>query len=173
MRFIPTLCAIVLIAPATGLSQMSVANEVRVDAGSRVRIASPVFGSKKQVATVVSITPDTLVLRQGASTTYRSIATSDITALEISSGRYSRKAKGALWGSLIGAGAGAALGYFSYKDPKPCPEFSCFSLDFGPGSKGDAALFGGALGGLVGALVGTFIGRHPTDAWVPATVGTR
>jgi hypothetical protein len=172
MRFIPALCAIVLMAPATGLSQMSAANDVQVDTGSRVRIASPVFGGKKQVATVVSFTPDTLVLRQGASTIYRSIATSDITALEVSTGTYSRKGKGALWGLLIGAGAGAAIGYFSYKDPYPCTlgTSGCGFLDFGPGG---TAAFSGALGGIAGALIGTLIGSRPTDAWAPATVGAK
>jgi hypothetical protein len=172
MRFIPALCAIVLMAPATGHSQVSAANDVQVDTGSRVRIASPVFGGKKQVATVVSFTPDTLVLRQGASTTYRSIATSDIAALEVSTGRYSRKAKGALLGVLIGAGAGATLGYLAYQEPD-CQGFECIGNIFGPNSKGASAAFGGALGGIVGALIGTLVGSRPTDAWVPATIGTR
>jgi hypothetical protein len=170
MRFLPALCAIVLIAPATGFSQMSVANAVRVDTGSRVRVAAPVFGGKKQVATLVSFTPDTLVLRQGASTTYRSIATSDITALEVSAGRHSRKAKGALLGLLMGAGVGAAIGYFSYEEPEPC---GCIRIDLGPSSEGTSAAFGGALGGIVGALIGALVGSRPTDTWVPATVGTR
>lgn len=173
MRLISTLCAVALITPVPGLSQTSASNDVRVDTGSRVRIAAPVFGPKKQVGTVVSVTSDTLVLREGASTTYRSVATSDITALEVSRGTYTRKAKGALWGLLIGGGAGAIAGYISYEDPKPCPDFSCFNLNFGPGSKSDSAMLGGALGGIVGALIGAFVGRHPTDAWAPATAGTR
>lgn len=68
MRFISTLCAVALITPAAGFSQLPAPAEFRIDAGSRVRIAAPVFGTGNQIATVVSVTRDTLVLRQGAST---------------------------------------------------------------------------------------------------------
>ena len=176
MRFISTLCAIALMTPAPGLSQMPAPDDVRVDAGSRVRIASPVFGPKKQVATVVSVTRDTLVLRQGASTTYRSVATSDITTLEVSKGTHTRKAKGALLGLLIGAGAGAAVGYFTYTKPEPCQNVIECIVVVGivePSSKAAFTTLGGALGGIAGALVGAVLGIHPTDAWVPGTVGTR
>ncbi len=109
MRFTNALCALALMAPMPGFSQLAPPDSAAVvDAGSRVRIAAPVFGNKKQVGTVVSVTRDTLVLRQGAATSTRSLATSDITALEVANGTYTRKAKGALWGLLIGAGAGAA-----------------------------------------------------------------
>ena len=173
MRFMSTLCAVALMTPAAGFSQMPVPAEARVDAGSRVRIAAPVFGTGKQIATVVSVTRDTLVLRQGASTTSRSVATSDITALEVSRGRYQHKAKGALWGLLIGAAGGAAAGYLSYSEPKSCQDFSCIGDIFGPSSKGSSAVFGGVLGGIAGTLVGTLVGMRATDAWVPGIVGTR
>jgi uncharacterized protein YcfJ len=107
----------------TGFTQIATSDDVQVTAGSRVRIAAPIFGSKKQVGTVVSVNRDTLVLRQGASTTHQSIPTSDITALEV--------------------------------------------------SKGSSAAFGAVAGGIVGALFGTFFGRHATDAWAPATIGTK
>ena len=84
MRFISTLCAVTLMAPVIGISQTVPPREV--DAGSRVRIAAPVFGTEKQVGTVVSVTRDTLVLRRGANLTTQSVATSDITALEVSKG---------------------------------------------------------------------------------------
>jgi hypothetical protein len=169
-----TLCAVALMAPVPALSQGSAPDGIRtVDAGSRVRIAAPVFGSKKQVGTVVSVTRDTLVLRQGATTANRSVAVSDITAMEVSKGTYSRKAKGALWGLLIGAGTGAALGYISYQEPEPCQDFSCFGTIFGPGSKGGSAAWGAAAGGVLGAVVGTLVGMRPTESWVPGTVGAR
>ncbi len=172
MRFTSTLCALALITPMTAFSQNATSEANQVDAGSRVRIAAPMFGDKKQVGTVVSVSRDTLVLRQGASTTHRSVATSDITALEVSKGTYTRKGKGALWGLMIGAGVGAVAGYVSYTEPKPCTNF-CISMDLGPSSKGSSAAFGGLAGGIVGALFGTFFGRNATDAWEPATVGTK
>jgi hypothetical protein len=173
MRFISTLCAVALMTPAAGFSQMPAPAEARVDAGSRVRIAAPVFGTGKQIATVVSVTRDTLVLRQGASTINRSVATSDITTMEVSWEQHTHKAKGAIWGLLIGAGGGAAAGYLSYSEPGPCQGFSCADNLFGPHSKGSTALLGGVLGGIAGTLVGTLVGMHATDAWVPGTVGTR
>ncbi|MDP9205097.1 MAG: hypothetical protein M3P12_06535 [Gemmatimonadota bacterium] len=176
MRFIFTLCAVALMTPVVGRSQQIGTTVVAVvDAGSRVRIAAPVFGPKKQVGTVVSLTRDTLVLRQGASIATRSVATSDITALEVSKGTYTRKGKGALWGLLIGAGTGAVLGYALYEEPK-CSDPSLFGCNFsivGPDSKGSNAAYSGVAGGIVGAVIGTIVGMGRRDAWTPATVGAR
>src|SRR4051812_33994974 len=97
MRITSALCALALMAPVPGFSQLAPPDPVAVvDAGSRVRIAAPVFGKKKQIGTVVSVTGDTLVLRRGAATAIQPLATSDITTLEVSKGTYTRKAKGAL-----------------------------------------------------------------------------
>ena len=173
MRFMSTLCAVVLITPVAGLSQMSQPDIIQVDTGSRVRIAAPVFGPKKQVGTVVSLTRDTLVLRQGASTSLQSVAKSDITALEVSSGNHTHKAKGALWGLLIGAGGGAILGYAFYKAPTCQSQvFGCITL-FGPDSKGSNAAFSAVAGGVFGILAGTLFGMRATETWVPGTVGAR
>ena len=175
MRVMATLFAIALAAPHPALSQMASPDPVpAVDAGSRVRIAAPIFGSKKQVGTVVSLTADTLVLRQGAPTATRAIATSDITALEVSRGTHTRKAKGALWGTLIGAGSGALLGAALYKKRK-CESqeiFGCFEI-FGPDTRGTTAVFGGVWGALLGGVAGTLFGMRTTDTWVPATVGPK
>jgi uncharacterized membrane protein len=167
-----TLCAVVLMTPVVGLSQMSQPEVIRVDTGSRVRIAAPVFGPKKQVGTVVSLTRDTLGLRQGPSTASRLVATSDITALEVSRGSHTRKAKGALWGLLIGAGTGAILGYTLYKEPDCSQAFSCFSI-IGPDSKSSNAAWSGVGGGILGLVVGTLVGMSATESWAPATVGAR
>ena len=172
MRFMSTLCAVVLMTPVAGQSQMSQPENIRVDTGSRVRIAAPVFGPKKQVGTVVSFTRDTLVLRQGASTAFQSVATSDITALEVSGGKHTRKAKGALWGLFIGAGSGAILGYAMYKAPTCDNPFGCFDI-IGPNSKSENAVWSGVGGGILGLLVGTLFGMGATETWVPGTVGAR
>jgi hypothetical protein len=174
MRLMSTLCAVVLITPVVGVSQMSQPDIMRVDTGSRVRIAAPVFGPKKQVGTVVSLTRDTLALRQGASTSFQTVATSDITALEVSNGKHTNKAKGALWGLLIGVGGGAILGYTMYKEPKCQPDgfFGCVVL-IGPDSKGSNAALSAVAGGVVGALAGTLFGMHATETWVPGAVGVK
>jgi hypothetical protein len=172
MRFMSTLCAVVLITPVAGLSQTQ-PEEIRVDTGSRVRITAPVFGPKKQVGTVVSLTRDTLGLRQGASTASRLVATSDITGLEVSRGSHTRKAKGALWGLLIGAGGGAILGYAMYQKPT-CDNqgFGCIMF-LGPDSPGSNAVFSGVAGGILGLAVGTLVGMGAKETWVPGVVGER
>jgi hypothetical protein len=176
MQLTKALFALALLAPVPGVSQAAPSDSAAVvDAGSRVRIAAPAFGKKKQVGTVVSVTRDTLVLRQGAARSSLPVATSDITALEISRGTYTRKAKGALWGLLIGAGAGAAIGYVSYKEPK-CSDPGMFGCGFdilGPDSKESNAVIGAILGGMVGPIAGALWGMRNTDRWVPATVSTK
>jgi hypothetical protein len=173
MRFMSTFCAVLLVSPVAGISQVPQPDVIRVDAGSRVRIAAPVFGPERQVGTVVSLTRDTLVLRHGASTAFRPVATSEITGLEVSSGTHTRKAKGALWGLLIGAGSGAILGYAFYKEPKCQDEgFGCIVI-IGPDSKTSNAAFSAVGGGIVGALAGTLFGMHATETWVPGAVGAR
>lgn len=173
MRFTSTLCAVVLMTPVAGLSQASQPEQIRVDTGSRVRISAPVFGPNKQVGTAASLTRDSLGLRQGPSTASRLVATSDITALEVSRGSHTRKAKGALWGLLIGAGSGAVLGYALYQPPKcDTMAFGCLNL-IGPDSKGSNAEWSGVGGGILGLLVGTLVGMGSTESWAPGVLGTR
>jgi hypothetical protein len=174
MRLMSTLCAVVLMTPAVGAAQMFQPDVMRVDTGSRVRIAAPVFGPKNQVGTVVSLTRDTLVFRQGPSTSLQSVATSQITALEVSSGTHTNKSKGALWGLLVGAGGGAILGYTTYKAPKCEPDtfFGCVVL-IGPNSRGSNAALAAVAGGVFGVLAGTLFGLHETETWVPGTLGAR
>jgi hypothetical protein len=175
MRFTSTVCAALLMTPVVGISQMLPTAEPGVHVGSRVRIAAPIFGTQKRVGTVVSVTSDTLVLRHGPSFATQSVATSDITALEVSKGTHTRKAKGALWGLLIGSATGAALGYALYKDPKcdgPPSIFGC-TYFLGPNSKGENAAWSGVAGGIVGTVIGTLVGMAARDAWAPATLGGR
>ena len=174
MRFMSTLCAVALMTPVVGLAQVA-APDAQVDVGSRVRIAAPVFGTKaKQVGTVVSVAPDTVVLRLGPSIPGRSLAISDITSLEVARGKHTRKAKGAFWGLLVGAGTAAALGYALYEEPK-CKSaelFGCLDI-LGVESPGVNAAISAVGGGILGAVVGTLVGSRATDSWVPATVSTR
>lgn len=177
MRFKSTLCAVALMTPAAGLAQMAAPEDPRVDVGSRVRVAAPVFGTRaKQVGTVVSVAPDTVVLRLGATVPSRSLAISDITSLEVTRGKHTRKAMGALLGTLIGAGVGGILGYALYEEPKCSSDafWACIGpLTVGPTSKGSNAMVSAVAGGLVGALVGTLVGGRATDTWVPGNFAAR
>ena len=175
MRFMSTLCAVALMTPVVGFSQTAAPDDARVDVGSRVRVAAPVFGTKtKQVGTVVSMTPDTVVLRLGEKTANQAVAVREISSLEIARGKHSQKGKGALWGTVVGSGTGAVLGYALYKEPK-CQSsgFGCINFTIGPTSRGSNAVVSAVAGGIVGALVGTLVGSRVTDTWVPGTLATK
>jgi hypothetical protein len=98
---------------------------------------------------------------------------SDITTLEVSNGTHTGKAKGALWGLLIGAGNGAILGYTMYTPPK-CDNqgFGCIIL-FAPDTKANNAAFSAAAGGVFGISAGTLFGMRSSGTRVPGTVGAR
>jgi hypothetical protein len=69
--------------------------------------------------------------------------------LERSAGRRSR-GRNVLWGLLVGAGGGAAMGAATYS----CDAPTGWGLCFGPGA---AAAAGGILGGGLGAAAGVFV----------------
>ena len=163
MRIGRILCAMALTIPTPAISQASANLSIRVDSGSRVRITAPVFGRRKQITTVVSVSRDTLVLQHSPKASYLAVPVSEISAFEVSKGTYTRKSQGAALGWLIGAGIGAALGYFTFTDPD-CGEFGC-GLNYGPESRGASVAVGGFLLGIVGAMAGAFVGSQPTDVW--------
>lgn len=163
MRFVWILCSAALVAPTLSAAQAGPILDWPIAPGSRVRILSPVLGDQKETGSVVSATSDTLVFRPVKLSTGFAIATPNIVGIEVARGTHSRKLKGALLGFLAGAGAGAIVGYATYK-PTPC---NGFCIDFGPGF--DAALAGG-LGGILGIVAGTIFGARQTDTWVPVAV---
>jgi hypothetical protein len=161
--------AIALAVPAVTPAQTPANPEWPVQAGSRVRILSPVLGDKRQTVTVVSSTSDALVFRQNAGVAPQTLSSGAITRMEVSTGSRAHKAKGALIGLVAGATVGGILGYATWQRPT-CSDpqgFGCIALDFG--RSGDAA-FAGAAGGILGTIVGALIGTHQTDTWVPVTV---
>jgi hypothetical protein len=164
MRFVWILCSAALVAPTVSAAQAGPVLDWPIVPGSRVRILSPVLGDQKETGSVVSATSDTLVFRPATLSTAFPIATPNIVGIEVARGTHSRKVKGALLGFLAGAGAGAIIGYASYKRPA-CSGGFC--LDFGPGF--DAALASG-LGGILGTVAGTIVGARQTDTWVPVAI---
>jgi hypothetical protein len=135
-----------------------------VEAGSRVRILSPVLGKRYVTGSVVAATPDTLALRAATKSTSTAIATPTIIRLEIARGTHTNTARYAVGGFLVGALVGAAIGGATAKP-------ACTNcLDY---TQGATALGYGLLGGLVGGFAGATIGRRPTDTWVPVTLPAR
>jgi hypothetical protein len=170
MRYVSMFYAIALGVPALAPAQTPVNPEWPVQAGSRVRILSPVFGDERQTVTVVSSTGNALVYRQNAQAAPQTLSSTAITHMEISTGTRAHKAKGALIGLVAGAAIGGILGYATWQRPtckNPNQLLGCLAIDFGRG--GDAA-FAGGLGGILGTIVGALIGTQQRDTWVPVTV---
>jgi hypothetical protein len=169
MRFVQILSAAGLMIPGFAAAQAPRA-EWPIAPGSRVRIVSAVFGDQRQTGIVAASTTDTLVFRPAArDASPIAIAIPNIAKIEVASGTHTRKAKGALVGLLIGAGAGAIIGAATYKKPKPC---GCF-FDFSEDSRGFETALGAFLVGTVGAIAGAVVGSHPTESWVPVAIPRR
>jgi hypothetical protein len=153
-----------MLAPSLAAAQANVSSDWPIEAGSRVRISSPVFGRRPQVGSVLSATSDTLIFVRSKQSTSTAISTPNIQAIEVARGKHTQKWQGGLLGFFLGAGGGAALGAVTYKPPK-CSDF-CFDL-FG---QGGAAVVGGVVGGLLGTVTGVIIGSRPTDSWETVAV---
>jgi hypothetical protein len=168
MRFISVLCAVALATPLVSAAQFPTRAAWPPDSGARVRILSSELGEHSQTVTVVSATRDALVVRQGAEPS-RSLHASQITSLDVATGRHTNKARGAAIGFAVGLVGGAILGAATYQ---PCRgDFGCIAVpDFG---RGGSAAFGAGLVGIVGAIAGTVIGSRSTDTWTSVTVPER
>jgi hypothetical protein len=135
--------------------------------GERVRITTPSQrGAYRYVGRVSGVTHDSLIV-QGADAGTRSVAITDISALEVSNGVRGNGRRGMLYGSLIGIGLGGALGAATYKKPDCAGSFLCPS---GPGLDITAgALLGGVVGFAAGGLWGA---AHPTERWSRRSLGS-
>ena len=167
MRYVSMLYAISLAVPALSLAQTPSSPERIVQAGSRVRILSPVFGDKTQTGTVVSSSPESLVFRLSAESPPQTLSTSTITRMDVSIGTRAHKMKGALIGFATGALVGGVVTYATWQRPTckdPNGGFGCIAFDFG--RSGDAAFAAGGIG-ILGTIVGALIGTQHRDSWAP------
>lgn len=167
MRLFRIICLVAFVAPGLSSAQTEAIREWPIAVGARVRVVSPVLGSKRQTGSVVVATPDTLVFRSAKASTSTAIGTPSIVKLEVAQGTHANKRKGALIGFGVGAVAGAIIGYATHDSGCKDANNACFAIDFGP--DGDAA-FGAGLFGIVGLVLGTIAGAHQTDTWVPVAV---
>ena len=164
MRSIVTLCVVAMILPSQSDGQTDSVADWPVAPGSRVRILSPVLGKRPALGSVVSSTPDALLLRTASESTSTMIPTGSIVRVEVARGSHTNTARGGFAGFLVGGLIGSMIAFAA--TPAPCT--NC--LDF---SQGYAALGGGFAGGVIGALVGVAIGRRPSDTWVPVAIPGR
>ena len=164
------LALLALIIPAgTSLHAQSTAP---VAVGERVRITTPSQrGGYRYVGSVVGVQGDSVLLQTRDLAAPRSVAIGDITALDISLGKRGNTRRGLLYGSVIGAGLGAALAAATYKKPE-CAGATWFCGDAAPNRTGDAVA-GGILGALTGVVVGGLWGAtHPSERWVRRSLGS-
>jgi hypothetical protein len=159
MRVSPFFLLCVLAAPASSQS-------VRIDAlslqsGARARILGPTAGSKYELITVASASPDSLRYSLDPSLATKSLAWQQISKMDASIGSHRHVGRGAGIGLLVGLIGGAALGA---------------QQSIGAGRENNqlralAIVVGGltmcALGGLGGAVIGF---AHRTENWVPVTL---
>jgi hypothetical protein len=118
--------------------------------------------TKPQIATVVATQGDTLVFRAISDATANPIVVREISGLDISRGRHTRRMAGLLIGFAGGALIAGGLGAATYKR----------STGFDFGRDGTAAMLGG-LGGIVGGVAGFLAGSVRTENWVPVDLPYR
>lgn len=151
-------CAILVVliaAPSLKAQDASV-----LGVGTRVRVSSASLDGP-QTGKIVSATRDTISFRGDVTPVTRTLAVSDISSIEISSGMETHRLDYALYGLAIGAPVGALIGSATYKKPKVC-DFMC-------SSRGENTAGGGIAGGLIGSLVGAFVvgSMNKSERWVP------
>jgi hypothetical protein len=139
--------------------------------GERVRISTQSPARRvRHVGRVVGVTEDSVKLQADDRATVRSIATTDIVALDASRGQRTNGRRGMLIGALVGAGAGAITYDATYREPKCAPDnFFCWQLEPDRG----LGVFAAALvGGVVGLAAGGLVGRAiKTERWVSRPLG--
>lgn len=125
--------------------------------GDRVRISAPGIGVERLVATVLTVKPDTIVVRNGEPL---ALPFASVTKLEVSRDRKSRARLGMAIGFWSGAVAGGVIAARSLGDTEDTYWGGNLNLS-------DGTLFGGALfGGIAGTLVGALIGStFKVDQW--------
>ena len=130
---------------------MHAQNASSATVGARVRVSTATF--HRQPMALVERGSDSIAFRTPRGDTLR-LHVSQVQTLELSHGRRTRKAKGAVIGFLIGAGIGGSLAFAA--------ESSSDSFLKMPGL---AAAVGGVLGGAVGAGAGAIVGAIPREKW--------
>ena len=163
------LFAVTSISAGTSLGAQSAAP---VAVGERVRITTPSQrGGYRYVGSVLAVQGDSVLLQTRDLAAPRSVAISDITALDISLGERGNTRRGLLYGSVIGAGLGGALAAATYKKPD-CAGATWFCGDAAP-HRTATAVAGGIVGALAGVVVGGLWGAtHPSERWVRRSLGS-
>ncbi|HEX6371760.1 MAG TPA: hypothetical protein VF006_22755 [Longimicrobium sp.] len=147
-------CAALLAAPVAASAQTP------VGAGGRVRILAPSAADTLITGTVVAIDSASLLLAADFDTAGVHVPLSAIRRLEVAQDPAHRRRQAGLWGLLLGAAAGYALGSTQCTDGSGCDDDRT------------AGIVGGAA---VGMLLGNLFGGGGGDRWrtVPVPIHGR
>ncbi len=149
------------VLPTLALSQSGTIDALSLQAGVRARIFAPTSGSKYELITVASASPDSLRYSLDPSLATKSLAWQQISKMDASIGRHTNVGRGAGIGFLVGLIGGAALGAKqSYGGTRDYNELRALSIVV-------VGLTGGALGGFGGAVIGH---AQRTEDWVPVSL---
>lgn len=119
--------------------------------GSRVRVTSPDAGTQPLVGQVAALERDAVVVVSEAGGTQTRVPVTPSTTLEVSKGRRSQAARGAMLGAAAGVMPGLLMTFGDYNTDK--------------GNPAAIALGGAAAGAALGSLIGLAL---KTEEWLPA-----
>jgi hypothetical protein len=119
--------------------------------GSRVRVGSSEAGAQPLVGRIVALEPDALVLLGEGDRPQTRVPVTRSTRLEVSGGRRSKAARGAMLGAAAGALPGLLMTFGDYNTDK--------------GNPAAIALAGAAAGAALGSLIGLAL---RSEEWLPA-----
>ena len=163
-RLLSVLMLAAIAAPEYSAAQSGLAS---LTPGTHVRVKAPPLGSSARSGHVVSAGADTLVVRPDDERGFTvTVPRTEITQLDVSVGRSTRKARLALAGAAAGGLVGVVAGVATFTDPCVANPAVCAGWFYE--TQGSAA-FGGFVGGaLLGAAAGAIAGHFwTTDRWEP------
>jgi hypothetical protein len=124
-----------------------------VAVGSRVRVTSQEAGAQPLIGQVVALEPGVVVVIGEGGIGKERIPVTPSTTLEVSRGKKSQAARGAMIGAAVGTMPGVLMTFGDYNTTK--------------GNPAVVALVGAAGGAAIGSLVGLAL---TSERWLPADV---
>jgi hypothetical protein len=123
----------------------------RLAIGSRVRVTLPEAAAQPLVGRIVALEPDAVVVLGERDLSQTRVPVTRSTTLEVSGGRRSQAARGAMLGAALGALPGVLMTFGDYNTDK--------------GNPAAISLAGAAAGAALGSLIGLAL---RSEEWLPA-----